>query len=170
MIKIEVIEYLTFIGLHTFSRFYFADVKITFGDYELATLEFDGAESDLVVTNIEFYGSGLVDMGVIPPASAPSLAESGTGLTGTYYYKYTYIDEIGKESQASTAAGLEVANKGIQVTVAPSTQAKIIYIKIYRLVSTVYYSCSDYILANKSGSYVDTKDDEDIGISYSNSG
>ena len=33
------------------------EVDITFGDYELATLEFDGAESDLVVTNIEFYGS-----------------------------------------------------------------------------------------------------------------
>ena len=142
------------------------ETDITFGDYTIASLTFTGATAALVITNIEFLGGGLQDMGVTSPLVAPTLAESGTGLTGTYYYKYTYIDENGKESQASAVKSIEVTDKGISVTVVASTQTKVVNIKIYRLVDTLYKSCSDYVLKNAAGAYVDTKADGDLTLTY----
>lgn len=62
--------------------------------------------------------------GLTTPASAPTLVAvdpgRAVGLTGTYSYVVTNVDELGRESSPSAAASITVTNKIIQVQHTPS--------------------------------------------------
>ncbi len=74
--------------------------------------------------------------GIVAPVSANTFAaDSGTGLTGTYVYAYTYVNSVsGHESSASPfSAAHVVANKTINLTgLVASTDPQVDKINIYR--------------------------------------
>jgi hypothetical protein len=57
-------------------------------------------------------------MEVPPPLTAPTLATSGTGLTGTYQYAITYVTNFG-ETSIGPSASIVLANQGVALTNIP---------------------------------------------------
>ena len=114
---------------------------------------------------LRYNGTTLDVMGMDEPDTAATLADGGAGdLDGSYYYKYTYIDDNGKESNYSpVSAVIAVEDKEIDVTVVGSGSSKANYIALYRIGGTLtdYYLVSATI-TDENGTYEDSSADGDL--------
>ncbi len=103
-----------------------------------------------------------------PPAAAPTLSNSGTGITGTYRYVYTFVDQSsGWESSPSpTTALYTVSNKTITLTGLETSCARegVTLKRIYRTIETgedPFLFVAEIPLATVS--YADTLDSLSLG-------
>lgn len=100
--------------------------------------------------------------GVDPPATACKAAEGGgTGLTGAYKYKITFVNRDGYESNPSAASNaVTVTNKNVSLTDIPIGDSTIVERKIYRTKSNgaVFYYV-DTLENNTATTYSDAKGD-----------
>lgn len=105
--------------------------------------------------------------GITKPSSANTFAaDSGTGLTGTYLYKYTYVNSVsGHESSASPASASHVvANKTINLTgLTASTDPQVDKINIYRTTTGGAYYFYLTQINNGTTTYADTTADTSLG-------
>jgi hypothetical protein len=97
-------------------------------------------------------GSAVHEWGLEAPADAPTLtAGEGTGLTGLYNCKYTYVRKVGStvvaESNPSPSAAeyLQLTNKSLLVEVTAPTDAQVTHIRLYRTLANgvIYYRDQD---------------------------
>lgn len=162
--------------------------KVTVLDQTYATLAEDTGFTDtytfdfLAYGDELFYGNGVDgnriasiisstpafrNWGITKPSSAPTFAaDSGTGISGTFTYVYTYVNTTsGHESSASDASsGHSVTNKTINLTgLVASADPQVDKINIYRTTdSGAYY----YYLAqinNGTTTYADSIADTALG-------
>jgi len=74
-----------------------------------------------------FWDGGSNDIervGIPPPATAPTLGSSGTGLTGSFKYVYTFRNSVsGLESDRSPEATITVTDDQIDLTALETTTA-----------------------------------------------
>ena len=105
--------------------------------------------------------------GITKPSSANTFAaDSGTGLTGTYLYKYTYVNSVsGHESTASAAsASKTVANKTINLSgLTASADPQVDKINIYRTTNggAFYFYLTQ--ISNGTTTYADSTADTSLG-------
>lgn len=75
-------------------------------------------------------------IGIVAPSSAPTLGTTGTGLTGSYGYKYTYaIEDSGVlkwESNPSPGASVTLTNQSGTVQCSASADSRVTHRYIYR--------------------------------------
>ncbi|MFA7174717.1 MAG: hypothetical protein WC340_15145 [Kiritimatiellia bacterium] len=104
--------------------------------------------------------------GVDPPATACNAAEGGgTGLTGAYKYKITFVNRDGYESNPSAASNaVTVTSKSVSLTDIPTGDSTITERKIYRTKSNsaVFYYVAT-LEDNTTTTYSDTT--ADTGLS-----
>jgi hypothetical protein len=84
---------------------------------------------------IQVYdGSSNRDVGVDPPAAAPTIAAgTGTGLTGKYKACVTFVDVDGKESNPSPySSEIDISNKNINWSNIPTGGARVVKRNLYR--------------------------------------
>lgn len=88
-------------------------------------------------------------------------------LTGTYYYKYTYIDSNGRESLASnTSNAVTVSSGSISIDLKRSQEPSVVSINIYRLGGTLTDWYLVDTLDNKNQTYTDKTDDTDLSVLF----
>lgn len=93
----------------------------------------------------KYDGTNFRSVGIEPPASGPSgVASAGGSLSaGTYYVKYTFVDEDGFESNPSPESSAITANANdkITLTIATSSDPKVVARRIYRTTANgaLYY-------------------------------
>ena len=103
----------------------------------------------------------VYEWGIEAPTVAATLtAGASTGLTGTYYVKYTYVRKSGttvvSESNPSPLSASQVlANQSLSVTVTASSDAQVTHIRVYRTIANggEYYVDQDI---TAPGTVVDT--------------
>jgi hypothetical protein len=83
-------------------------------------------------------GSTVAEWGIAAPEDAPTLdVGAGSGLTGEYNAKYTYVRKVGStvvaESDPSPAGtSVVLANQSLGVTVTQPTDSQVTHIRLYR--------------------------------------
>lgn len=97
-------------------------------------------------------------MGAQPPVTAPTFAaDSGTGLTGSFHYKVTYLFYGFEESNGGPASVLHtVANKTINLTAIPIGGYGVTARKIYRDANDGNYLLVATISDNTTTTYSDS--------------
>jgi len=88
-----------------------------------------------------------IDAPTTEPVLSAAVITTGSGLTGVYNAKYTYVRKVGgvivAESNPSPAAtnSLELNDEGLDVTVAQPTDPQVTHIRLYRTLAggTTYY-------------------------------
>jgi len=108
----------------------------------------------------------------VPGAPTYNTTIDGSLTAGTYYFKYTFVDEDGYESNGGTASAAMTAaatpNDGIKINIAASGDAKIAKRRIYRTTvgGSIYYY--DGEVADNSDitspTYSSTISDADISL------
>ncbi len=101
-------------------------------------------------------GSTVYEWGLAAPATAPTLAVGqGTGLTGQYNAKYTYVRKVGSvivtESNPSPAAtnSVVLADQSLEVSITQPTDTQVTHIRLYRtLTNGSAYFLDSEIAAN----------------------
>lgn len=100
-------------------------------------------------------GSNVYEWGIAAPTTAPTIAVgAGTGLTGDYNVKYTYVRKEGttvvSESNPSSAAAAAVtlANQSLSVTCTAPSDTQVTHIRVYRTLAggSTYYVDQDLTL------------------------
>ena len=86
-------------------------------------------------------GTALRNWGIAAPVNPPILANSGTGLTGTYQFVYTYArmsgTAIAHESNSSPSASITLANEQVDISsLTASADPQVNKIRIYRTVAS----------------------------------
>jgi len=137
-----------------------------YGAIPFNSLEYDDIWYGMNGANqLRYNGTTLDVMGMDEPDTAATLADGGAGLlSGSYYYKYTYLDDNGKESNYSpVSAVLAITDKEIDVTVVGSGSSKANKIKLYRIGGTLtdYYLVTDDI-TDENGTYEDNETDASL--------
>jgi len=118
-----------------------ADSDTYFADFYNHCYIVNGADAMMKynMTNVRTVGM------TVPGAPTGASNIDGSLTEGIYYYKYTFVDEDGYESNGGTASAaitaLAHANDGITLTIANSADAKVAKRRIYRTTSggVVYY-------------------------------
>ncbi|MCL6611603.1 MAG: hypothetical protein K6T66_08720 [Peptococcaceae bacterium] len=108
-----------------------------------------------------FDGTTNRDVGTDPPATAPTLTASGTGLTGKYKGAVTFVTAEGFESNPSPfSAEINLSNQGIQWSNIPTGGARVVKRNLYR---TKAGGADYYFIAtlndNVTAAYTDTTAD-----------
>jgi hypothetical protein len=136
---------------------------LNYGDELFYSNETDGNRIASIVSSSPAFRK----WGITKPSSANTFAaDSGTGLTGTFLYKYTYVNSTsGHESSASPAsASHTVANKTINLTgLAASADTQVDKINIYRTTNggaTYFYLTQ---ISNGTTTYADSTADTALG-------
>jgi hypothetical protein len=97
------------------------------------------------------------EWGIAAPTTAPSLGVGhGTGLTGQYNAKYTYVRKVGDnivaESNPSPAASTAqvLSNGSLEVTVTEPTDTQVTHIRLYRTQAggSIYYLDQEIATSN----------------------
>lgn len=161
-----------------------AGTKVYTFDTAGTTAEIDsGLTNDEVLDFINygnqlFYGNGEDDnriyngtssrkWGITAPASANTFdADSGTGLTGTFSYKYAYVNSSSGHISTASAASADrtVANKTINLSgLTASADSQVDKINIYRTTNggAIYFYLTQ--INNGTTTYADTTADADLG-------
>lgn len=116
--------------------------------------------------------NGLVrEWGITPPTEAPTFGVGGgSGLTGRYNAKYTYVRKSGSvvvsESDPSDVGeDIQLTNGSLSVMVEETTDPQVTHIRLYRTLANgeLYYFDQD-ILANVSYVYGKTQDWEEFDL------
>lgn len=93
--------------------------------------------------NPRFYdGSNVEEMGSPQPDAVTVHSFSGTGLTGDYYYKITYLLNDYQEGSASDAsAKMSPSNQGVKLTIPVSGNSRVTKRYLYRTKAggSIYY-------------------------------
>lgn len=93
-------------------------------------------------------GSSVYEWGLEAPTTAPTLGiGGGSGLTGQYNAKYTYVRKVGSsavaESNPSPAADVAqvLSNQSLSVGVTAPTDSQVTHIRLYRTLAggSIYY-------------------------------
>lgn len=113
-----------------------------------------------------YDGTTVSSVGVDVPATAPTIAAgAGTGLTGDYYAKVTYVNKYGAESNASAeSTKLTVADNNISWSNIPvSSSSEITSRKLYRTKAggSIYYYVTT-INDNTTTTYTDSTIDDNL--------
>jgi hypothetical protein len=86
-------------------------------------------------------GTNTYTWGITAPSDTPGVGTTGTGLTGTYSVKFTYVRKVGSsvahESNPSTAsADQALSNQSLSITgLTASTDSQVTHKRIYRTVA-----------------------------------
>lgn len=109
-------------------------------------------------------------VGITVPGAPTGVSDLDGSLTeGVYYYKYTFVDEDGYESNGGTASAAITAlahpNDGITLTIAVSSDAKITKRRIYRTTvgGSIYYYDGE-VADNTTTTYNSTVADSTISL------
>lgn len=100
--------------------------------------EFCSARNVVIYANgsnrpVYYDGTNYGMLGLAAPSAAPTLATSGTGLSGTFKYAYSYFDSVsGAESSVSSSASETPSNQGVKLTMALPTDDRVDSIRVYR--------------------------------------
>lgn len=128
-----------------------------------------GSEAFIAGDSPKIYnGTTVRKWGIAGPAAANTYgADSGTGLTGTYQYKYTYVNSVsGHESNASEASlARTVSNKTINLTgITASVDPQVDKINLYRTTAggAIYFYLGQ--IDNGTTTYADSISDTLLGI------
>ena len=108
-------------------------------------------------------------VGIPAPSTAPSVASSSTGITGTFQYAYTFYDSTdNRESDLSPVAEITVSNKEVNLTSLETSVAAtgVDKKRIYRTISNSgsFRLVAEITLATTT--YDDTTADSDLGVTY----
>ena len=118
----------------------------------------------------KYNGSSFYKVGITPP-SAPTFNSriNGALTAGNYYFKVTYVDVDGYESNGSPSSAAMVAqadpNDGIKINIPVSTDPKVKKRRIYRTTmngSSFYYDGE--VANNTTTTYSSTKSDTQISM------
>ena len=118
----------------------------------------------------KYNGTNFYKVGITPP-TAPTFSSRTNGrLTpGNYYFKVTYVDVDGYESNGSPSSSAMVAqadpNDGLIINIPKSTDAKVVKRRIYRTTvngSTFYFDGE--VNNNTSTTYTSTKSDAQVSM------
>lgn len=87
--------------------------------------------------NYKIVDSTVSIWGLNAPTIAPTLALSGTGLTGTYYFKYTYVVKVGatlihESNPSPVSLATSPADQSVEVTYTTPSDSQVTHIRIYR--------------------------------------
>lgn len=141
-------------------------ISQNFGGDRLSCVEYNNI-LHMVNGNIKkrYDGTNVQDIGNDHPTTAPTASTDGAGnLDGNYYWKYTYVDSNGKESNYSPASTVLAASSNkVQVAVTASSDSKVSSISLYRLGGTL----AQWFLvssgnANTTGNIEDNVADSDL--------
>lgn len=119
-------------------------------------------------TNMVWDGTNLRQMGITPPANAPTLSSITPAGTDVRYYYYTYYnsaDDI--ESNPSPSVSTVVATPGrdggsVSVTVEASTDTQVDKIRIYRTGFGIVTPKLAMEIDNITGTYIDVSIEENV--------
>ncbi len=108
---------------------------------------------------VVYDGSTVFPLSIDPPAAAPtvSIPASGTGLTGTYKYVYTYFN-LGRgweSSPSATSAEVTPSNEVVNVQLVASTHPEVDEIRVYRTLDGGSSLLLLDTVANITATYVD---------------
>ncbi len=112
--------------------------------------------------------STVYEWGIAAPTTAPTLTNGGgTGLTGKYNVKYTYVRKVSgvtvAESNPSQQADLykELTDQSLAVDVAASADSQVTHVRLYRTLSggVIWYQDQDIVAATYTHGVVFTHED-----------
>jgi hypothetical protein len=116
-----------------------------------------------------YNGTTSRKWGIVAPVAANTFAAlSGTGLTGAYYYKFTYYNSAsGHESSASPISAVQnPVNQQINLTgMTASADTQVTSKKIYRTTAGGAYFFYVATITNATTTYADTTADASLGTS-----
>lgn len=128
---------------------------------------------------VAYDGATATELGITGPAAAPGTALAGTGLTGTFGYRYTYFSTTyGWESNPSPAVSVSPADDTVTLTLVAATHPYADRIRIYRTTDggATYLYLDD--IASNLTTYADdgsvtlsavaVEEDNDIPLDYEN--
>jgi hypothetical protein len=122
-------------------------------------------------------GSTVAEWGIAAPTAAPTLdIGAGSGLTGEYNAKYTYVRKVGStvvaESDPSPAGtSVVLANQSLGVTVTQPTDSQVTHIRLYRTTAGgLTYLYDQEVAINTTYAYAYTHDWEKDGGYISGTG
>jgi hypothetical protein len=125
----------------TTDRTFTADKDTYFEDFKNRTYIVNGADG-----LFKYGGSFVRTVGITAPGAPTFNANANGSLTaGNYYFKYTFVDEDGFESNGGTISAVMTAganpNDGITINIAASADPKVNRRRIYRTTvgGTVFY-------------------------------
>lgn len=122
--------------------------------------------------NKKVEGSTVNNWGISPPANVATVALSGTGLTGSFYYRYTYVRKSGStlvaESNPSSASAVaSPANQTVDVTWTASSDSQVTHVRLYRTLNGGGASSNDYYYVTEVAigtvTYADSTADSALG-------
>lgn len=140
-----------------------------YGSLPYSAVEYNGVAYLVNKLNqIRYNGQDIYNIGIPAPLLNPFIAEGAAGnLTGIYYYKYTFEDVYGLESNASPVSkALTVAAKQVTISIPSSSLDKVSFVKLYRIGGTLadYYLVDRISNATMAASVAVTNvDDDDQG-------
>lgn len=114
-------------------------------------------------------GSHFYPWGITAPTTAPTLGSSGTGLTGTFLFRYTYARmdgaAIAAESNPSPTASITVTNKQIDVSaLSYSNDPQVTHFRVYRSVDGGTSCLFDFAVPITKTSGSTTTADNALGV------
>src|SRR3972149_2597571 len=122
--------------------------------------------------NKKVEGSTVTNWGITAPANVATVALSGTGLTGSFYYRYTYVRKSGStlvaESNPSSASAVaNPVNQTVDVTWTASLDSQVTHVRVYRTLNGGASGSNDYYylteVAIGTVTYPDTTADSALG-------
>ena len=100
--------------------------------------------------------------------TAPTISYTGTGLTGTWYYKVTYVTAYGETHLGTASAQASPSNQTVVVTIPTDATGNATGRKIYRTLTTAPNTGPFYLLTtindNTTTSYNDSTVDGSLGV------
>ena len=123
-------------------------------------------------SNKKVEGSTVTNWGISVPNNVPTVALSGTGITGTYYYRYTYLRKNGSvivaESNPSSASTVaSPSNQTVDVSWTASGDSQVTHVRLYRTLTGTLAASNDYYylaeIAVGTTTYADSINDTGLG-------
>lgn len=114
-------------------------------------------------------GSNVNEWGIAGPSSAATLGATGTGLTGDYNARYTYVRKVSAtlvhESNPSDAASSAqtLSNQNLTVGVTASSDTQVTNIRIYRTLTDGGSYYFDQEVANTTATVTSSNADSALG-------
>jgi len=110
--------------------------------------------------------------GIATPTAIPTAALSGTGITGNYYYRYTYARKSGStlihESNPSSPSLIaSPSNQTVDVTWTASSDSQVTHVRLYRTLNNGASGGEEYLYLTEGAvgttTYPDSTNDAGLG-------
>ena len=114
-------------------------------------------------------GTNCYKWGIEAPTAAPTLGSSGSGLTGTFQFVYTYArivaGAVAHESNPSPSASITITDDQIDVSaLVASTDEQVTHIRLYRTVAGGSSYLFDQNIANGTTTATSSQIDIALGV------